>query len=87
MGAPKQFLMSNYGYQCEWCDGTVRKKILAREAFRHAHGFAILEDVPVGVCDKCGRKYYAASTLRRVEEVILHHEKAERTEAIPVAHV
>lgn len=79
--------MSNYGYQCEWCDGTVREKMLAREAFRHARGFVILEDVPVGTCDKCGRKYYAAGTLRRVEEIVLHRERADRTEAIPVAHV
>jgi YgiT-type zinc finger domain-containing protein len=79
--------MSNYDYQCKWCEGTVREKKLAREAFRHAKGFVILEDVPVGVCDKCGRKYCAATTLRRVEEVVLHREKAERTEPVPVAHV
>ena len=78
--------MSNYGYQCEWCTGTVREKSLAREVFRHARGFVILEDVPVGVCDKCGRKYYAAATLRRVEEIVLHREKAERMESVPVAH-
>ncbi len=78
--------MSDYGHQCEWCDGTVRQKILPREVFRHARGFVILEDAPVGVCDRCGHKYYSARILHRVEEVALHREKAERTEPIPVAH-
>lgn len=78
--------MSNYDYRCEWCDGTVREKILPREVFRHARGFVILEDVSVGMCDKCGRKYYSAPVLHRVEEIALDREKAERTETIPVAH-
>ena len=78
--------MSNFGYQCEWCDGTVNEKNLSREVFRHARGFVILEDVPAGVCDKCGRKYYSAATLKRVEEIALHNERAERTESVPVAH-
>jgi YgiT-type zinc finger domain-containing protein len=77
--------MSNYGYQCEWCDGTVREKLLAREVFHHARSFVILEDALVGVCDKCGRKYYPATLLHRVEEIALDHAKAERKEAIPVA--
>jgi len=77
--------MNNYGYQCEWCDGTVRKKILPREVFRHARGFVILENAPVGICDRCGHKYYSGPLLHRVEEVALDREKAERTETIPVA--
>jgi YgiT-type zinc finger domain-containing protein len=78
--------MSAYGYQCEWCSGTVREKKQAREILRHARGFVMLEDVPVGVCDKCGRKYYSAQVLRRVEEIALNRAKADRTESIPVAH-
>ena len=78
--------MSNFGHQCEWCDGTVQEKQLPREVFRHATGFVILEDVPVGVCDKCGRKYYSAKTLHRVEAIATHRADADRTESIPVAH-
>jgi len=78
--------MSNNAYQCEWCKGTVREKILPREVFRHAKGFIILEDAPVGICDRCGHRYYSAHLLHRVEDIALHREKAERTETIPVAH-
>jgi YgiT-type zinc finger domain-containing protein len=77
--------MSNYAYQCEWCEGTVREKILPREVFRHARGFVILENPAVGICDKCGRKYYSAKVLHRVEEIAVNREKAARTETIPVA--
>ena len=40
-------------------------------------GFVILENVPIGVCDKCGstllttggNRYYSAEILRRMEEI------------------
>lgn len=78
--------MSEFNYTCEWCKGSVRKKTVPREVFRHTRGYVILEDVAIGVCDQCGRKYYDAKTLRRVEEIALHRDKAERTESVPVAH-
>ncbi|HEX7593774.1 MAG TPA: YgiT-type zinc finger protein [Anaerolineae bacterium] len=58
-----------YGYKCEYCEGIVREKIVKRETFKHKNGFVILEDVPIGVCDKCGTRYYHSSLLRRVGEV------------------
>jgi YgiT-type zinc finger domain-containing protein len=74
-----------YGYQCEFCDGIVREHIIEREAFKHARGFVILEHVPVGICDKCGNRYYYASLLKRVEEIATATKPAERTEQVPVA--
>ena len=61
--------MKMYGYRCEYCDGIVREKIVKREAFKHKDGFVILENVPIGVCDKCGRHYYHASLLQRTAEI------------------
>ena len=58
-----------YDFPCEHCSGTVREKRLDREAIRHKNGFVILEDVPVGVCDQCGTRYFHASVLRRVAEI------------------
>ena len=78
--------MNESEYRCEWCEGTVREKILAREVFRHTRGFVILENVPVGCCDKCGRKYYGAKILHRVEDIVLKREKADHTEQVLVAH-
>ncbi len=74
-----------YGYKCEYCDGTVRERIVEREVFKHRHGFVILENVPVGVCDKCGYRYYHSTLLRRVEEIAAKKKSPERMEMVPVA--
>ena len=62
-------ITSVYGYKCEYCDGIVREKLVQRAAFKHKNGFVILEDVPIGVCDMCGTRYYYASLLHRVAKV------------------
>lgn len=76
-----------YGYKCEYCEGTVRKRIVEREAFKHKSGFVILEKVPVGICDTCGYRYYHSSILRRVEEVASGKISPDKTERVPVAHL
>ncbi len=58
-----------YEFQCEHCDGIVRERRMEREAIRHKGGFVILEDVPIGVCDHCGARYFHALVLRRVAEI------------------
>ncbi len=79
-------MTSKFGYRCEYCDGTVREKVVEREAFKHKEGFVILEDVVIGVCDKCGNRYYSADTLKRVEAIATGKVPPERTEEVPVAH-
>ena len=74
-----------YGYKCEYCDGVVQERMVAREAFKHRTGFVILENAPVGVCNTCGYRYYHASLLRRVEDVAAKRQVPERTEMVPVA--
>lgn len=74
-----------YGYACESCAGTVRMEIVHRELFTHRDGFVILENVPIGVCDQCGHRYYHSSLIRRVEEIATHQKSADRVEMIPVS--
>ncbi len=73
------------GYRCQYCEGTVRARRVDRKAFRHKRGFVILENVTIGVCDKCGNRYYSAATLRRVQAVATGTITPERTEMVPVA--
>ena len=79
-------MTTKFGYRCEYCDGTVRDKRVEREAFKHKAGFVILEDVAIGVCDKCGNRYYSAATLKRVQAIATRNIPPERTEEVPVAH-
>ena len=74
-----------FGYRCEYCEGTVREKRVEREAFKHRAGFVILEGVVIGVCDKCGNRYYSADTLKHVEAIATGKVRARRRQAIPVA--
>ena len=74
-----------YGYKCEYCDGIVQERVVEREVFKHRDGFVILENVPVGVGDKCGYRYYHSSLLHRVEEISTRREAPKRMESVPVA--
>ena len=76
-----------YGYKCEYCKGTVREKVVKKEIFKHKTGFVMLEEIPVGICDTCGYRYYNSAILKRVEEIAEDKHMAERTEIIPVAHL
>jgi len=77
--------MSLYDFPCEYCDGTVRERRLEREPIAHHRGIVILENVPLGVCDRCGSHYYAAPVLKRVEEILTGAKPAERTIEVPIA--
>jgi YgiT-type zinc finger domain-containing protein len=73
-----------YDFTCEHCSGTVRQRRVEREALRHTGGFVILEDVPIGICDKCGARYFDASVVRRVAEIGRGTSPSQRTIAVPV---
>ncbi|MCA9997348.1 MAG: YgiT-type zinc finger protein [Anaerolineales bacterium] len=76
-----------YGYECEYCEGTVQPRLVAKEAFKHKNGFVILENVVIGVCDNCGNRYYSADILHTVHEIATGKRQPERTAVIPVAHL
>lgn len=74
-----------YGYSCEYCEGTVKERMVEKEVFKHKNGFVMLENVPVGICDNCGYRYYHSTILERVDEIAENKSKPERTIPIPVA--
>ena len=76
--------MSLCDFACEYCEGVVRERILAREPLSHHRGIVVLENVPVGLCDHCGARYYAAPVLKRVESILAKPKPATRTIEVPV---
>ncbi len=76
--------MSLYGFRCEYCDGTVRERTVEQEPIAHHRGIAVLEKVPIGVCDRCGAHYYAAPVLKRVEALLSNPSAPARTLQVPV---
>lgn len=71
-------------FQCEYCEGTVRERVLDREPINHHRGIVILENVPLGVCDKCGAHYYPAGVMKRVEAILTSNTPPARTLSVPV---
>jgi YgiT-type zinc finger domain-containing protein len=76
-----------YGYQCEYCEGTVHPRLVERESFKHKNGFVILEQIMIGVCERCGNRYYTADILHAVHDIATGERSPERIEAVPVAHL
>ena len=71
------------GEVCEYCGGSIVEKQVTLH--RHIHGkYLIFEHVPAGVCQQCGTRYYAANTLKRIEETVRGRQKAEREVLVPV---
>ncbi len=73
-----------YDYSCEYCEGTVKERLIKKEVFKHKRGFIMLENVPVGVCDQCGYRYYHSSILKIVDEIAEGKRTTKRIEPIPV---
>jgi len=76
--------MAMYDFGCEHCGGTVRERRADREAFRHKDGFVVLVDVPIGVCEKCGARYFDASVVRRVAEIGRGMTPSDGTIEVPI---
>jgi len=70
------------GEICEYCEGAAQLQIVEREIFKHKNGFVALEQVPLAVCDKCGRHYYSAKILHEVDDIATGRGGADRKEKI-----
>ena len=73
-----------YDFSCEHCGGKVKERRVDREAFRHKDGFVVLEQVPIGVCEKCGARYFDAAVVRRVAEIRRGLTPSDGTMEVPV---
>ena len=51
--------------ECEYCSGEIRQKKVTVDHW-YKEKLVIIKDVPVGVCQECGQRYYAAATLDRL---------------------
>ncbi|MEI7989955.1 MAG: YgiT-type zinc finger protein [Chloroflexota bacterium] len=71
------------GETCEYCGGAIVEKHVTLHRPRQ-EGYAIIENVPAGVCTECGTRYYAANVLKIVEESVHGQHKAQREILVPV---
>lgn len=71
------------GESCEYCGGSIAEKrvTLHRKVKRQ---YIFIENVPAGVCKKCGTRYYTANVLKTIEESLRGRRKVERKVIVPV---
>lgn len=69
---------------CEYCDGTVRERRVRDDYWSGEH-LVIIENVPVGVCDRCGERYYPAAVMERMDQIARRRSRIKRTIKVPVA--
>jgi YgiT-type zinc finger domain-containing protein len=71
------------GETCEYCGGEIVEKRVTLH--RRVRGKDILiENVPAGVCTRCGTRYYAANVLKTIEASVRGRWHAERKVLVPV---
>jgi YgiT-type zinc finger domain-containing protein len=57
-----------YDHPCLKCGGNVREVVSSRQAVKQESGFVFLDNVAVGVCERCGSRYFDDAVLRRASE-------------------
>ena len=77
----------SYNPSCEHCDGVVKERRVKQEMFRVKDKFVILGDIPVGVCNRCGTRYYHAYIVRRAHQIAQDETVADHKQMVPVGHL
>ncbi|RKU11636.1 hypothetical protein C6501_12170 [Candidatus Poribacteria bacterium] len=69
--------------ECEYCSGEIRlKKVTVNHSYEGK--LVIIKDVPVGVCQECGQRYYAADTLEKLDFLAQNSDAASERISVPV---
>lgn len=69
--------------ECEYCSGDIQsKKVTVNHSYKNK--LVIIKDVPVGVCQECGQRYYAAATLEKLDTMAQNSETALERISVPV---
>jgi YgiT-type zinc finger domain-containing protein len=69
---------------CTFCGGRVQERLVTKACWWGDQLTAIVENVPAGVCDQCGERYYKARILKEIE-AMLGDQEAFRSVKIRLA--
>ena len=68
---------------CEYCGGGVRGRKVTVD-LRRGDELYVFRNVLVGVCTKCGERYYPGPVLERLDELAAHGMKGAKRVSVPV---
>ena len=71
------------GENCEYCGSEIiEKKVTLHRKIKGKYIF--IENVPAGVCSKCGTRYYSGIVLKTIEQKVKSSPKAKQEVLVPV---
>jgi YgiT-type zinc finger domain-containing protein len=68
--------------KCEQCGGSVRSRKVTID-LRRGDRLCVFRNVPVGVCLKCGERYYPGPVLERLDALARYTADDARTIRVP----
>lgn len=75
--------MSKRFDDCEYCGGKVRGRKVTVD-LRRGDKLYVFRNVPVGVCAKCGERYYPGPVLEQLEALAAHGINGAKRVSVPV---
>lgn len=69
---------------CEYCNAPVKEKRV-RVDHRWKDILVVIERVPVGVCSKCGERYYSATVMRQLDRIAQGNVGSVRRINVPIS--
>jgi len=68
---------------CSFCGGKVKEEIISTD-FWWGNKLVAFENVPAGVCEKCGEEYFSAEVYQEMVNLAKSEEKPKREVVVPV---
>lgn len=69
----KKSVKYNYG-ECEVCDEKLEAKLIKQDFWIHGK-LVVIDNVPAGVCPRCGAKVVGAEVGKRIADVLASPKK------------
>ena len=70
---------------CEYCGGSIKEQKV-RVDHRWKKKLIVVENTPVGVCTRCGERYFSASVLHQLDSIAKGEVGSVRTIKVAVAN-
>ena len=76
--------MTRIYHKCHFCGGEVLEKRITIDYRWGDKLMAIIENVPVGVCQVCGEQYFKAEVVKEMERIATSEETPKRMLRVPL---
>jgi YgiT-type zinc finger domain-containing protein len=72
--------------KCEFCNSDTNRKIVRKQHWLQGKLY-IVENVEAEVCPECGERYYHATTLDKIDQLINSDHPVKETMSVEVLRV